>query len=97
MSMKHADDIALLADMDALAVADEIRADIGGQHRNHRHIALRPELTGEPESPGSASANTRSTNARGRMAAADVLRSLTTRTRQVEQRPCLRRRSRAAH
>src|SRR5260370_386658 len=37
---EHADDIALLTDIDALAIADEIRADIGGEHWKDRYIRL---------------------------------------------------------
>src|SRR5260370_40041188 len=37
---EHADDIALLTDIDALAIADEIRADIRGEHRKERPIGL---------------------------------------------------------
>src|SRR6478735_4774785 len=43
---EHADDITLLTDIDALAIADEIRADIGGEHWNDRYIGLWAKLTG---------------------------------------------------
>src|SRR5258706_4939060 len=56
---EHADDIALLADMNALAIADEIGTDIGWQHRNHRYIGLRSELTGEADRRVAGSANAR--------------------------------------
>src|SRR5260370_11856273 len=65
---EHADDIALLADMNALAIADEIGTDIGWQHRNHRYIGLRSELTGDPDRrvAGSANAPTHQPLATGR-------------------------------
>src|SRR5437667_1937502 len=56
---EHADDIALFTDIDALPVADEIRTDIGGQHRNDRYIGLRSELTGEPDRRVAGSADAR--------------------------------------
>src|SRR5258707_13851814 len=56
---EHADDIALLADMDALAIADDIGTDIGRQHRNHRNIGLPPELTTTPHHRVAVSAKPR--------------------------------------
>src|SRR5260370_37845669 len=56
---EHANDIALLTDIDALAVADEIRADFGGEHWNDRYIGLWAKLTREPDRRGAGSAKAR--------------------------------------
>ena len=46
---EHADDIALLTNVDAVPVADKIGPDIGRQHRNDGDIALRPKLACKPD------------------------------------------------
>src|SRR5258705_2743020 len=56
---EHADDIALLTDIDALAIADEIRADIGGVHWNDRYNGFWVELIGGTERPGVGNAQDR--------------------------------------
>ena len=56
---EHADDVALLADIDALAVAHEIGADVGRQHRDDRDVGLRPQLAGEPDRGIAAGADAR--------------------------------------
>src|SRR5207342_159832 len=46
---EHADDEVFLADMDALAVAHEIGADVRRQDRNDRDVGLRLQLAGQAD------------------------------------------------
>src|SRR5262249_3973666 len=46
---EHADDVALLADIHAAAITDEIRADMRRQDRNDGDVGLRPQLTSQPD------------------------------------------------
>ena len=46
---EHADDVALLADVDAAAIADKIGADMRGKHGDDSNIGVGPQLAGQPD------------------------------------------------
>src|SRR6476620_1117108 len=56
---EHANDITLLADVDAVSIADKIGPDIGRQQRDHGYIGLRSKLARKPDSRVGPGANAR--------------------------------------